>query len=132
MRPKPVPKQAAAHATEPAQQPKKQQPTQQKENNNWEDDETDKLNPDRVEMQQPTVTKRESSQKTQVQYRRHGAAGKVSRAKIKTVKMTLTIVTVYVVTWAPFFVAQMLSVWADVYFDCKYMSFSFVFVFLKM
>ncbi|XP_071792222.1 oxytocin receptor-like [Asterias amurensis] len=99
-----------------------QQPAPQKENNNWEDDETDKLNPDHVEMQQPTVTKKESSQKTQVQYRRHGAAGKVSRAKIKTVKMTLTIVTVYVVTWAPFFVAQMLSVWTTVSFDSLFFA----------
>ena len=90
-----------------------------KDNNNWELDETDKLNPDQVETQ-PTVTKRESNQKAPVQYRRHGAAGKVSRAKIKTVKMTLTIVTVYVMTWAPFFVAQMLSVWSDVVFECKY------------
>ncbi|XP_038049185.1 vasopressin V1a receptor-like [Patiria miniata] len=86
----------------------------QKDNNNWEDDETDKLNPEHVELQQTNAAKRENeaNQKPQMLYRRHGAAGKVSRAKIKTVKMTLTIVTVYVVTWAPFFIAQMLSVWA--------------------
>ncbi|XP_038621228.1 vasopressin V1a receptor [Tachyglossus aculeatus] len=35
----------------------------------------------------------------------------ISRAKIRTVKMTLVIVTAYVVCWTPFFVVQMWSVW---------------------
>uniref|UniRef100_S4RF42 Arginine vasopressin receptor 2 n=1 Tax=Petromyzon marinus TaxID=7757 RepID=S4RF42_PETMA len=35
----------------------------------------------------------------------------VSRAMVKTVKMTLVIVIVYVLCWSPFFVAQLWSVW---------------------
>ncbi|XP_027709990.1 vasopressin V1a receptor [Vombatus ursinus] len=35
----------------------------------------------------------------------------ISRAKIRTVKMTFVIVTAYIVCWAPFFVVQMWSVW---------------------
>ncbi|NXN23636.1 V1AR protein, partial [Nycticryphes semicollaris] len=35
----------------------------------------------------------------------------ISRAKIRTVKMTFVIVTAYVVCWAPFFTIQMWSVW---------------------
>uniref|UniRef100_A0A8C8S5E4 Arginine vasopressin receptor 1A n=1 Tax=Pelusios castaneus TaxID=367368 RepID=A0A8C8S5E4_9SAUR len=35
----------------------------------------------------------------------------VSRAKIRTVKMTFVIVSAYVVCWAPFFTVQMWSVW---------------------
>lgn len=35
----------------------------------------------------------------------------ISRAKIRTVKMTFVIVSVYVVCWAPFFTIQMWSVW---------------------
>ncbi|XP_045686107.1 vasopressin V1a receptor [Phyllostomus hastatus] len=37
----------------------------------------------------------------------------ISRAKIRTVKMTFVIVTVYIVCWAPFFVVQMWSVWDE-------------------
>ncbi|XP_045645637.1 vasopressin V1a receptor [Ursus americanus] len=37
----------------------------------------------------------------------------ISRAKIRTVKMTFVIVTVYIVCWAPFFILQMWSVWDD-------------------
>lgn len=37
----------------------------------------------------------------------------VSRAKIRTVKMTFVIVTVYIVCWAPFSVIQMWSVWDE-------------------
>lgn len=37
----------------------------------------------------------------------------VSRAKIRTVKMTLVIVSAYIVCWAPFFVTQMWSVWDE-------------------
>uniref|UniRef100_A0A8C4PWK9 Oxytocin receptor a n=1 Tax=Eptatretus burgeri TaxID=7764 RepID=A0A8C4PWK9_EPTBU len=35
----------------------------------------------------------------------------ISRAKMRTIKMTLVIVLVYVVCWTPFFTAQMWSVW---------------------
>nr|XP_056703217.1 vasopressin V1a receptor [Euleptes europaea] len=35
----------------------------------------------------------------------------ISRAKIRTVKMTFVIVSAYVVCWAPFFTVQMWSVW---------------------
>ncbi|XP_075409350.1 vasopressin V1a receptor [Tenrec ecaudatus] len=37
----------------------------------------------------------------------------ISRAKIRTVKMTLVIVTSYIVCWAPFFIIQMWSVWDE-------------------
>ncbi|XP_053262199.1 vasopressin V1a receptor [Podarcis raffonei] len=37
----------------------------------------------------------------------------VSRAKIRTVKMTFVIVSAYIVCWAPFFTVQMRSVWED-------------------
>ncbi|XP_053338662.1 arginine vasopressin receptor 1Aa [Clarias gariepinus] len=35
----------------------------------------------------------------------------ISRAKIRTVKMTFVIVLAYIVCWAPFFIVQMWSVW---------------------
>uniref|UniRef100_A0A8C0GPR4 G-protein coupled receptors family 1 profile domain-containing protein n=1 Tax=Chelonoidis abingdonii TaxID=106734 RepID=A0A8C0GPR4_CHEAB len=35
----------------------------------------------------------------------------ISRAKIRTVKMTFVIVSAYIVCWAPFFTVQMWSVW---------------------
>uniref|UniRef100_H0XL88 Vasopressin V1a receptor n=2 Tax=Otolemur garnettii TaxID=30611 RepID=H0XL88_OTOGA len=37
----------------------------------------------------------------------------ISRAKIRTVKMTFVIVTAYIVCWTPFFVIQMWSVWDE-------------------
>ncbi|XP_008146961.2 vasopressin V1a receptor [Eptesicus fuscus] len=37
----------------------------------------------------------------------------ISRAKIRTVKMTFVIVTAYIVCWTPFFVVQMWSVWDE-------------------
>ncbi|XP_020641695.3 vasopressin V1a receptor [Pogona vitticeps] len=37
----------------------------------------------------------------------------ISRAKIRTVKMTFVIVSAYIVCWAPFFTVQMRSVWDD-------------------
>ncbi|KAM5287920.1 vasopressin V1a receptor [Ctenodactylus gundi] len=37
----------------------------------------------------------------------------ISRAKIRTVKMTFVIVTAYILCWAPFFVIQMWSVWDE-------------------
>ncbi|KAI4896991.1 hypothetical protein NFI96_014295 [Prochilodus magdalenae] len=37
----------------------------------------------------------------------------ISRAKLRTVKMTFVIVLAYVVCWAPFFVVQMWSVWDE-------------------
>lgn len=37
----------------------------------------------------------------------------LSKARIKTVKMTVVIVLVYVVCWAPFFTVQLWSVWDD-------------------
>uniref|UniRef100_A0AAQ4QHG8 G-protein coupled receptors family 1 profile domain-containing protein n=1 Tax=Gasterosteus aculeatus aculeatus TaxID=481459 RepID=A0AAQ4QHG8_GASAC len=37
--------------------------------------------------------------------------GNISRAKLRTVKMTFVIVLAYVVCWAPFFTVQMWSVW---------------------
>lgn len=35
----------------------------------------------------------------------------LSRAKVKTVKLTLTVIICYLVCWGPFFVAQMWSAW---------------------
>uniref|UniRef100_A0A3B1IE38 Arginine vasopressin receptor 1A n=1 Tax=Astyanax mexicanus TaxID=7994 RepID=A0A3B1IE38_ASTMX len=51
--------------------------------------------------------------------KKHGLVGKssvsgvstISRAKLRTVKMTLVIVLAYIVCWAPFFIVQMWSVW---------------------
>lgn len=37
----------------------------------------------------------------------------ISRAKIRTVKMTFVIISAYIVCWAPFFSVQMRSVWDD-------------------
>ncbi|XP_042325111.1 vasopressin V1a receptor isoform X2 [Sceloporus undulatus] len=37
----------------------------------------------------------------------------ISRAKIRTVKMTFVIVSAYIVCWAPFFTVQMRSVWEE-------------------
>lgn len=37
----------------------------------------------------------------------------ISRAKIRTVKMTFVIVTAYIVCWTPFFIVQMWSVWDE-------------------
>ncbi|XP_067907544.1 oxytocin receptor [Heterodontus francisci] len=37
----------------------------------------------------------------------------ISRAKIRTVKMTFVIVVAYVVCWTPFFIVQMWKVWDD-------------------
>nr|XP_020039638.1 vasopressin V1a receptor [Castor canadensis] len=37
----------------------------------------------------------------------------ISRAKIRTVKMTFVIVTAYILCWAPFFIIQMWSVWDE-------------------
>lgn len=37
----------------------------------------------------------------------------ISRAKLRTVKMTLVIVLAYIVCWAPFFTVQMWSVWDE-------------------
>ncbi|XP_069030575.1 arg8-vasotocin receptor-like [Embiotoca jacksoni] len=39
----------------------------------------------------------------------------ISRAKLRTVKMTFVIVVAYVVCWAPFFTVQMWSVWDDTF-----------------
>ncbi|KAM8802830.1 vasopressin V1a receptor [Rhynchonycteris naso] len=39
----------------------------------------------------------------------------ISRAKIRTVKMTFVIVTAYIVCWAPFFIVQMWSVWDETF-----------------
>nr|XP_033813683.1 vasopressin V1a receptor [Geotrypetes seraphini] len=37
----------------------------------------------------------------------------ISRAKIRTVKMTFVIVTAYIICWAPYFTIQMWSVWDE-------------------
>ncbi|XP_047453492.1 arginine vasopressin receptor 1Aa [Mugil cephalus] len=37
----------------------------------------------------------------------------ISRAKLRTVKMTFVIVVAYIVCWAPFFIVQMWSVWDE-------------------
>ncbi|MFT7812695.1 arg8-vasotocin receptor-like [Arapaima gigas] len=37
----------------------------------------------------------------------------ISRAKLRTVKMTLVIALVYIICWAPFFIVQMWSVWDE-------------------
>jgi len=41
------------------------------------------------------------------------SVGTISRAKLRTVKMTIVIVLAYVVCWAPFFTVQMWSVWDE-------------------
>ncbi|XP_029968922.1 arg8-vasotocin receptor-like [Salarias fasciatus] len=41
--------------------------------------------------------------------------GTMSRAKLRTVKMTAVIVAVYTVCWAPFFTVQMWSVWDETF-----------------
>lgn len=38
-------------------------------------------------------------------------AGRMSRARVKTLKMTVVIVLLYVLCWAPFFTVQLWSVW---------------------
>ncbi|KAJ3612081.1 hypothetical protein NHX12_020358 [Muraenolepis orangiensis] len=43
------------------------------------------------------------------------SVGSLSRAKLRTVKMTFVIVVAYVVCWAPFFTVQMWSVWDDTF-----------------
>ncbi|XP_075900373.1 arg8-vasotocin receptor-like [Nelusetta ayraudi] len=43
------------------------------------------------------------------------SVGSLSRAKLRTVKMTLVIVLAYVLCWAPFFTVQMWSVWDDTF-----------------
>ncbi|KAK6318448.1 hypothetical protein J4Q44_G00117390 [Coregonus suidteri] len=35
----------------------------------------------------------------------------ISRAKLRTVKMTFVIVLAYIICWSPFFIVQMWSVW---------------------
>ncbi|XP_028853846.1 vasopressin V2 receptor [Denticeps clupeoides] len=50
------------------------------------------------------------SMKTQT--RASGVAG-LSKARVKTVKMTVAIVLVYIACWAPFFTAQLWSVWDE-------------------
>ncbi|XP_068163005.1 arg8-vasotocin receptor-like [Antennarius striatus] len=42
---------------------------------------------------------------------RRSSVGGISRAKLRTVKMTFVIVLAYVTCWAPFFTVQMWSVW---------------------
>uniref|UniRef100_A0A4W5K421 Arginine vasopressin receptor 1A n=1 Tax=Hucho hucho TaxID=62062 RepID=A0A4W5K421_9TELE len=37
----------------------------------------------------------------------------ISRAKLRTVKMTFVIVLVYIICWSPFFIVQMWSVWDE-------------------
>ncbi|TSK13426.1 [Arg8]-vasotocin receptor [Bagarius yarrelli] len=59
--------------------------------------------------------------KTRNMARRNGLLGKnsvssvstISRAKLRTVKMTFVIVLAYIVCWAPFFIVQMWSVWDE-------------------
>ena len=36
---------------------------------------------------------------------------KITRAKIKTVKMTVVIISNYMICWTPYFVIQMMSAW---------------------
>ena len=37
----------------------------------------------------------------------------MSKSKVKTVKLTLTVVLCYLLCWAPFFVVNMLTVWDE-------------------
>lgn len=47
--------------------------------------------------------------------------GGISRAKIKTVKMTITVIICYLFCWAPFFVAQMWAVYdANVQYESEF------------
>lgn len=49
----------------------------------------------------------------------------LSKSKIKTVKLTLTVVLCYLMCWAPFFLAQMWGAWDEnAPLDCKYMTIS--------
>lgn len=54
-------------------------------------------------------TKSSSDRSKIIQPRVH--TKKVSKSKIKTIKMTLTVVTCYLLCWGPFFVAQMWSIY---------------------
>ena len=42
---------------------------------------------------------------------RASGVGVISRAKMKTVKMTLVIVITFVICWAPFYTARMMNEW---------------------
>uniref|UniRef100_H3B085 Arginine vasopressin receptor 2b, tandem duplicate, 1 n=2 Tax=Latimeria chalumnae TaxID=7897 RepID=H3B085_LATCH len=52
----------------------------------------------------------ENTKKTTLPSRASSVAG-VSKARIKTVKMTVVIVVAYIACWAPFFTVQLWSVW---------------------
>ncbi len=49
----------------------------------------------------------------------------MSRSKLKTVKLTLTVILCYIVCWGPFFIAQMWAAWdVNAPFTGKVASFS--------
>ena len=86
-------------------------------NNNWEDDESDKVGRCNAESSMKLREHTDANRSQPLQYRRHG--GKVTQAKVKTVKMTLVIVLAFIVCWLPFFATQMMSVWGTTRIECK-------------
>ena len=52
-------------------------------------------------------------QQGQVTSRARGAGVGISRAKIKTIKLTLTVVICYLLCWTPFYVAQLWAAYGD-------------------
>lgn len=78
-------------------------------NESWDEDEEQ----DGVEMKRNGNTQHSCKEERQTPlYRSHTAESRVSRAKIKTIKMTLTIVTVYILCWSPFFFATFCQAWS--------------------
>lgn len=58
--------------------------------------------------------------RNQHQQPKHGAGIGISRAKIKTIKLTLTVVVCYMLCWTPFFVAQLWAAYDEnVPYDSK-------------
>lgn len=84
-------------------------------NESWDDDEEH----NGVEMKREANSHSKQERQTPL-YRSHTAESRVSRAKIKTIKMTLTIVTVYIVCWSPFFFALVCEVWDILVLHSKY------------
>ncbi|KAJ8019851.1 Cephalotocin receptor 1 [Holothuria leucospilota] len=82
-------------------------------NESWDKEEVRGL---RVEMKR-NGNNHEKEEKPVQLSRCHTADARVSRAKIKTIKMTLTIVTVYIICWTPFFFQTMYGVWAGRQFN---------------
>lgn len=86
-------------------------------NNNWENDESDRITSSTDTSMKLHKHGGKSDKPAPLQVRRHG--GKVTQAKVKTVKMTIVIVSAYIICWTPFFATQMMSVWGRPPKECK-------------